>query len=132
MITITSKSRYAVAALCELAKRGGSKPVPIGDLAASRQIPVQFLEQLFSTLRRAGILKSQRGVKGGYTFARGPDDVTILDVVEALDGDVCTGSSDAAEVFKEASASLRDVLGAKTIADVVESESAAGAQMYYI
>ncbi|MCW3012712.1 MAG: yhjD 2, partial [Solirubrobacterales bacterium] len=47
---------------------------------------VQFLEQLFATLRRAGVLKSQRGVKGGYTFARDPSTITVLEIVELLDG----------------------------------------------
>ena len=76
VLVITSKSPYAVRALSELARRGDSAPVPIGDLARAREIPVQFLEGLFATLRRAGILQSQRGVKGGYSFARPPSEVT--------------------------------------------------------
>ena len=65
---------------------GGEGPVPIGELARRRDIPVQFLEQLFAVLRRAGVLRSQRGVKGGYAFARAPADITVLEVVELLDG----------------------------------------------
>ena len=65
MISITSKSPYAVRALVELGRAGDRAPVPIGELARRRDIPVQFLEQLFAVLRRAGILRSQRGVKGG-------------------------------------------------------------------
>ena len=72
MISITSKSPYAVLALTELARSGGPEPVPIGELARRRDVPVQFLEQLFAVLRRAGMLSSQRGVKGGYRFAREP------------------------------------------------------------
>src|SRR3712207_8060697 len=49
-------------------------------------VPVQFLEQLFASLRRAGVLRSQRGVKGGYSFAREPGELTVLEVVELLDG----------------------------------------------
>ena len=74
MLSITTKSPYALQALVELARSGGPTPVPIGELARRRDIPVQFLEQLFAVLRRAGLLKSQRGVKGGYTFAREPAD----------------------------------------------------------
>src|ERR671920_2629809 len=85
MMSITTKSPYALQALTELA-RSGEGPVPIGELARRRDIPVQFLEQLFATLRRAGILSSQRGVKGGYRFAREPADVTALEIVELLDG----------------------------------------------
>ena len=86
MLSITSKSPYAVKALAELGRCGGADPVPIGELARRRGIPVQFLEQLFATLRRAGILRSQRGVKGGYLFERDPSQVTVLEVVELLDG----------------------------------------------
>ena len=80
MISVTSKSRYAVVALAELA-RAGRNPVPIGQIAERRGIPVQFLEQLFSTLRRAGILVSHRGAKGGYTLARDADEISVLEVV---------------------------------------------------
>ena len=83
MLTITTKSPYAVRALTELAIRGEGQPVPIGELAKARDIPVQFLEGLFATLRRAGILQSQRGVKGGYLFARPPAEVTSSTVTSA-------------------------------------------------
>ncbi|MHB8492402.1 MAG: RrF2 family transcriptional regulator [Solirubrobacteraceae bacterium] len=130
MISITSKSPYAVLALAELARIGGDVPVPIGELARRRDVPVQFLEQLFATLRRAGVLASQRGVKGGYRFARAPSSVTVLEVVELLDGDFGAG---AVGVFKDAAAAARAVLGETTIADVAERESReAGADMYYI
>ena len=76
MISITTKSPYALKALTELGRQGGDTPVPIGELAKRRDIPVQFLEQLFATLRRAGVLKSQRGVKGDYSFARDPSEIT--------------------------------------------------------
>lgn len=130
VISITSKSPYAVLALAELGRSAGSGPVPIGELARRRDVPVQFLEQLFATLRRAGILRSQRGVKGGYTFAREPATVTVLEVVELLDGPV---GRDAEGVFADAAGAARQVLASTTIADVVEREARdAGASMYYI
>src|ERR671926_939149 len=101
MLSITTKSPYAVRALAELARTGGAGPVPIGDLAKRRGIPVQFLEQLFAVLRRAGILRSQRGVKGGYAFARPPAEITVLEVVELLDGPL---GRDADGVFADAAA----------------------------
>jgi Rrf2 family cysteine metabolism transcriptional repressor len=130
MISITSKSPYAVSALVELALAGGREPVPIGELARRRDVPVQFLEQLFGALRRAGILASQRGVHGGYRFARPPSEVTVLEVVEVLDGPVGTGAQG---VFEEAAAAARSLLAQTTIAEVMEREAReAGARMYHI
>jgi Rrf2 family protein len=130
VLSITTKSPYAVRALAELARSGGAGPVPIGELARRRDVPVQFLEQLFAVLRRAGILRSQRGVKGGYAFARQPAEVTVLEVVELLDGRL---GAEAEGIFAEAAAAARGVLARSTIADVVERENqAAGATMYYI
>lgn len=130
MISITTKSPYAVLALAELGRSGGAGPVPIGELARRRDVPVQFLEQLFAVLRRAGIISSQRGVKGGYSFAREPGSVTVLEIVELLDGPL---GRDAEGVFADAAAAARKVLAQTTIADVIERESReAGASMYHI
>jgi Rrf2 family protein len=130
MLSITTKSPYALRALAELGAMGGPDPVPIGELARRREIPVQFLEQLFATLRRAGLLKSQRGVKGGYSFAREPATITVLEIVELLDGPLGAGAE---SVFADAAAAARAVLGKTTVADVVERERrAAGALIYHI
>jgi Rrf2 family transcriptional regulator, cysteine metabolism repressor len=130
VISITSKSPYALAALAELHHFGDQTPVPIGELARRREIPVQFLEQLFATLRRGGLLRSQRGVRGGYSFARPPAEITVLELVELLDGPVGQGSSGP---FAEAAQAARAVLAASTVADVAEAEArAAGAPMYHI
>ena len=129
MISITTKSPYALRALAELG-RSGEGPVPIGDLARRRDIPVQFLEQLFAVPRRAGVLRSQRGVKGGYSFARPPGEITALEIVELLDGPL---GRDADGIFADAAAAARDVLARTTIADVIAREAAkTGAAMYYI
>lgn len=104
--------------------------MPIAELARRRGIPVQFLEQLFATLRRAGLLRSQRGVKGGYSFARAPDQITVLELVELLDGPIGQGASG---VFAEAADAARAVLAAATIAEIAEAETRAGrAPMYHI
>jgi Rrf2 family protein len=134
VLTITSKSPYAVRALAELARTGSAGPVPIGEIARRRGIPVQFLEGLFATLRRSGILQSQRGVKGGYSFARAPEDVTVLEVVEALEGRLgADPAADTADVWTESIDALRLKLQAITIAEVAQREArAAGASMYYI
>ena len=130
MISITTKSPYALSALIELHRHGDAGPVPIAELARRREIPVQFLEQLFATLRRAGILRSQRGVKGGYSFARPPGEVTVLELVELLDGPL---GRDSTGVFAEAAQAASAVLSEATVASVAEQEiRAAGAPMYHI
>jgi Rrf2 family cysteine metabolism transcriptional repressor len=130
VISITTKSPYALRALAELGRNGRDAIVPIGELARRRDIPVQFLEQLFAVLRRAGILRSQRGVKGGYSFARDPAGITVLEVVELLDGTVGAGAQG---VFADAAGAARAVLAQTTIADVVEREARESrAPMYHI
>jgi Rrf2 family protein len=130
VISITSKSPYALAALVELCGHGDRGPVPIAELARRREIPAQFLEQLFATLRRAGILRSQRGVKGGYAFARPPGELTVLELVELLDGPI---GQDASGVFADAARAAREVLASRTVADVAEAEARdARAPMYHI
>ncbi len=130
MLSITTKSPYALSALVELHHHGDRGPVPIAELARRREIPVQFLEQLFATLRRAGVLRSQRGVKGGYSFARPAGDITVLELVELLDGPV---GADATGVFADAAQAARAVLAGSTVAEMAEAESrSAGAPRYHI
>jgi Rrf2 family cysteine metabolism transcriptional repressor len=130
VISITTKSPYALQALAELGRSGGDGPVPIGELARRRDIPVQFLEQLFAILRRAGVLRSQRGVKGGYSFARTPAEITVLQLVELLDGPL---GADAEGVFGDAATAARDVLAKTTVQDVIEREAReSGSAMYHI
>ncbi len=134
---ISSKSRYAVRALVELAQReeelAPGTSVPLGELAERRAMPVQFLEQVFAVLRRAGIVRSRRGASGGYRFARPPAAVTVLDVVAALDGlptaadctqGLCDGPEGcgAASVWIEAEQAAESVLAQTTLAHLVERE----------
>jgi Rrf2 family cysteine metabolism transcriptional repressor len=130
MLQITSKSPYAVQALVELHRHGDACPVPVAELARRAEVPVQFLEQLFAALRRAGLLRSQRGVKGGYSLARSAHRITVLEVVELLDGPL---GRDAQGIFGDAAQACRAVLAAASIADVAEAQAqAAGALMYHI
>jgi Rrf2 family cysteine metabolism transcriptional repressor len=133
VISITTKSPYALSALVELHRQGGegpSRPVPIAELARRRDIPVQFLEQLFASLRRAGIVRSQRGVKGGYSLARSAQQITVLELVEILDGPI---GRDASGIFFTAAQAAGAVLSEATVASVAEQEIvAAGAPMYHI
>ncbi len=90
-------------------------------------------------MRRAGILQSQRGVKGGYSFARAPEEVTVLEVVETVDGRLAAGPpvdpgrAGAESVWNEARTRLAELLGAVTVADVVDREARLqGAPMFHI
>ena len=123
------KSPYALRALVELYRQGDAGPVPIAEVARRGDIPVQFLEQLFASLRRAGMLRSYRGVKGGYSFAREPGTISVLEVVELLDGPLGAGATG---VFAQAADAARAVLAATTIAEVIEREAREGGVMYYI
>lgn len=126
MITVTEKSRSAALALTELAARTGG-PVPIQEIADARAIPLHFLEQLFSGLRRAGVLQSQRGVKGGYSFRRTPHEVTLLEIVEAVDGHLDQTPPDpsagADQVWADARIGLAELLRGVTVADLLEREA---------
>jgi Rrf2 family protein len=128
MISITTKSPYALDALVELHLHGDAGPVPIAELARRREIPVQFLEQLFANLRRAGILRSQRGVGGGYSFARPAGEISVLEVVELLDGPVGRGASG---VFADAAEAARSVLQSSTVAGLADAETRSS-PMYHI
>jgi len=130
VITVTEKSRSAVLALTELARRGGTAPVPIMEVAEGRRIPLHLLEQLFSSLRRAGILQSQRGVRGGYSFRRSPREVTLLDVVETVDGPLMPPepldrrpNAAGEAIWTEARERLADLLRGVTVADMVDREA---------
>lgn len=137
MINVSDRSMVAVQALAELAARGGSGPVPILEVAECRGIPPHQVEQVFAALRRAGLLQSQRGVKGGYMLARAASDVTVLDVVEAVDGPIGgTGDADGcavATIWAEGAGTLADAFREITMKDVAEREAqGAEAPMFHI
>lgn len=135
IIAISDKSRSAIIALTELARRDQGGPVPIVEISEARDIPLHVLEQLFSGLRRAGVLASQRGVKGGYSFLRTPSEVTLLEVVETVDGRLAAGGDGAGidGVWHQARQLLVGLLGDLTIADMVdEEERMSEAPMFYI
>ncbi len=137
MINVSDRSMVAVRALAELAARGGRGPVPILEVAECRGIPAHQVEQVFAALRRAGLLQSQRGVKGGYMLARDPSEVTVLDVIEAVDGPI-GGAADpegcaVAVIWSEGADRLSDAFREITMKDVAEREvQGAEAPMFYI
>jgi Rrf2 family protein len=79
---------YALQATCQLAAAGGDSPVPSKKLAESGSMPDRFLLQILRNLVAHGLLRSTRGVIGGYALARSPDEISLLDIIEAVEGPV--------------------------------------------
>jgi Rrf2 family protein len=82
----STKSEYGVRVMVELARRGGAEPVALADIAKHEGLPPAYLEHLVARLRRAGLVESRRGAHGGYLLAREPAQITMAEVVEALEG----------------------------------------------
>ena len=82
---LTTKGRYAVTAMVDLAAHGGERPVALAEIAARQRISLSYLEQLFAKMRRAGLVRSARGPGGGYRLARAAADTRIADIVRAVD-----------------------------------------------
>jgi Rrf2 family protein len=83
---ISTKIRYGARAMLELASRYGEGPVDLKEIAKKEDISLKYLEQVIIPLRTAGLVKSIRGSKGGYSLARPPSEICLNDVVEILDG----------------------------------------------
>jgi Rrf2 family protein len=95
VLRLSNRSRYAVRALYDLAlhERAGAParadaPAQVRDVADRQRIPLRFLEQIFQELKRAGLVESKRGPRGGFRLARSPDDVRLGDVLRAVEGPV--------------------------------------------
>ncbi|NLM46193.1 MAG: Rrf2 family transcriptional regulator [Firmicutes bacterium] len=85
---ITAKGEYGVRAMAMLARDYRAGPIPLREIAVREGISYQFLEQIFLPLRRAGLIASVRGAKGGYTLAHPPEKIRVGDIVRALEGPI--------------------------------------------
>jgi Rrf2 family protein len=83
---ITAKVDYAVRAMIELGAAEHGRPVKADHLATAQAIPIKFLENILAELKRAGLIRSQRGADGGYWLARPAADITVADVIRAVEG----------------------------------------------
>jgi len=88
MFTISAKGAYGLFAMMELTKTHRGDSVQIKDIAEAQDIPQHYLEQLLVTLRKAGFVKSFRGTNGGYALAKAPSEITVLDILTALEGPI--------------------------------------------
>jgi len=95
---LTTKGRYAVTAMLDLALHATAKPVPLAEISQRQGISLSYLEQLFSRLRRQGLVDSARGPGGGYRLAREAANIAVVDVINAIDENVnvtrCGGQGD--------------------------------------
>jgi Rrf2 family iron-sulfur cluster assembly transcriptional regulator len=82
---LSTKGRYAVMAMVDLARQGDGSPVSLAEIAGRQEISLSYLEQLFAKLRRRGLVNSVRGPGGGYRLAHHRDDVRIADIIRAVD-----------------------------------------------
>jgi Rrf2 family protein len=130
-VRISAKADYAVRAAVELAATAGERPVKAERIATAQQIPLNFLENILGELRHAGIVRSQRGADGGFRLAKPPDQVTVADVIRAVEGPLASvrggppeevsyeGASAALlRVWIAVRASLRGVAEHVTLADI--------------
>ena len=136
-VDISARTEYAIRAMLALAKASveGSGPLSVDALATRQDLPRKFLEAIVSDLRRAGLVTSTRGSRGGYSLSRGPGDISIGDVFRAVDGPLAevrglrpheTRYEGVAEhlptVWVAVRVSLRQVLDDTSLADVLTGE----------
>jgi Rrf2 family transcriptional regulator, cysteine metabolism repressor len=84
----STKAEYGVRVMAHLAKQGGEDPIPLGTIADSEGLPLAYLEHLVQRLRKAGLVESRRGAHGGYTLAREAGEISMAEVVRALEGEI--------------------------------------------
>ena len=84
----STKAEYGVRVMAHLAKHNGEQPISLGAIADAEGLPLAYLEHLVQRLRKAGLVASRRGAHGGYTLARPAKDITMAEVVAALEGDI--------------------------------------------
>jgi Rrf2 family protein len=133
-VKVSAKADYAVRATVELASAGDG-PVKAERIAQAQEIPLKFLENIMGDLRNAGLVCSQRGVEGGYWLARPADEISVAQVIRAVDGPLAAvrgrrpedveyaGSAGRLrEVWIAVRASLRNVLETVTVADVARGD----------
>jgi Rrf2 family cysteine metabolism transcriptional repressor len=84
----STKAEYGVRVMVELARRAGEDPIPLAEIAEHDGLPLAYLEHLVARLRKAGLVDSRRGSRGGYMLARSPTEITMAEVVEALEGSI--------------------------------------------
>lgn len=149
-MNLSKKSRHGITALIDLAVYARNQCVQLSSIAERNKISVKYLEQIFSGLRRAGLVKSIKGPQGGYLLAKSPESITVADVIYALDGSylledersVVSGADEKGistaiqklliEQMNDQTDKLLKQLTLKTLVDSSLEYSQSGQEMYYI
>jgi Rrf2 family protein len=130
-VRISAKADYAVRAVVELAASPDDAPVKAERVATAQGIPLNFLENILGELRHAGVVRSQRGAEGGFRLAKPADQISVADVIRAVEGPLATvrggppeeseypgAAAELPKVWIAVRKSLRDVVERVTVADV--------------
>lgn len=133
---LSTKSRYGLRAMFDIAYNCGTAPTQIQDISRRQHISQRYLEQIFQSLKKGGLLKSKRGPQGGYMLAKEPQEITLQEIIQATEGDlllvecsskgrkktgcefdgVCVTQS----VWQEAAAKLNDYFATITLKDLCD------------
>ncbi|MHC4543898.1 MAG: RrF2 family transcriptional regulator [Planctomycetota bacterium] len=130
---LSTRTRYGIRAILELAEKGGKGPLRVKTIAQSQDISVKYLEQLMSILKSAGFVRSVRGSKGGYMLAKAPNQIKLSGVFDCLEGhvttvecvedkDFCERAADcvARQVWAQVQQAITNVLQSITLQDLVD------------
>lgn len=134
---LSTKSRFAVAAMIDLALREQAGPVPLGSIGERLQISLSYLEQMFSKLRQQGLVESTRGPGGGYTLGRAAQAISVADIIIAVEGaralqmEAATGAGEAGcaltqELWTSLSSKMMEHLRSITLHQLSEEQRAKG------
>ena len=128
---LTTRGRYAVTAMLDLAIHGEERPISLADISGRQEISLSYLEQLFAKLRRGGLVSSVRGPGGGYRLARSCDGIFVAEIIDAVDESVdvtnCNGKGDCYNgetclthhLWQDLSEQIHEFLNAISLAELV-------------
>lgn len=125
--------KYAIYGVFDLAYHGADRPTPVQEIGERQGIPGRYLEQIFQRLRRAGLVVSKRGPGGGYQLGRSPAEITLADVVRAVEGELLSwpeegngGAKSPEFVWAELVGGLERAFAARTVADLCREAAERG------
>jgi len=131
---VSTRGRYGLRAMVELAKHRGEGAIPLRKIAGKQDISEQYLEQLFSNLRKSGLIESVRGAKGGYLLKESPENISVKEIIISLEGPIAPvecvlDSEDACEykndcvtniLWDKLKSCIDDMLGSITLKDLLD------------